>query len=176
MTSLPNSQPNATAAALLGLLHSGPMTGGQLVAAAAERFGLYFSVTRSQVYRELPVLCEAGLLRLGEQGPRSSRRYAITAAGKRAFRTWLLAGDGGADQLRSPLILRLRHAGSLTARQRRVLVAQGRALYEERLAVAREAVTAAMSGRRVDPYGRAVAEFAVAHAEAMLDLLDAIPT
>ncbi|MDQ4021869.1 MAG: PadR family transcriptional regulator, partial [Actinomycetota bacterium] len=32
---------NATSAALLGLLHEGPMTGGQLVAAAGERFGSY---------------------------------------------------------------------------------------------------------------------------------------
>ena len=56
---------NATAAALLGLLHGGPMTGGQLVAAAGERFGLFFSVTRSQVYRELPALTEEALLRLG---------------------------------------------------------------------------------------------------------------
>ncbi len=60
---------NATAAALLGLLHGGPMTGGQLVAAAGERFGLFFSVTRSQVYRELPALTEEALLRLGKQGP-----------------------------------------------------------------------------------------------------------
>jgi hypothetical protein len=47
---------NATAAALLGLLHEGPMTGGQLMAAAERRFGSYWSMTRSQVYRELPAL------------------------------------------------------------------------------------------------------------------------
>ena len=58
---------NATSAALLGLLHDGPKTGGQLVAAATERFGGFFSVTRSQVYRELPALTESGLLRLGKQ-------------------------------------------------------------------------------------------------------------
>ena len=55
---------NATAAAILGLLHDGPMTGGDLVAAAGDRFGGFFSVTRSQVYRELPALdrvaCTAG--------------------------------------------------------------------------------------------------------------------
>src|SRR6476661_5973993 len=73
---------NSTAAALLGLLHSGPMTGGQLVAAATERFGAFFSVTRSQVYRELPTLTDAGLLRLGEQGPRASQQYVVTTAGK----------------------------------------------------------------------------------------------
>ena len=73
---------NATSAALLGLLHDGPRTGGQLVAVAGERFGSFFSVTRSQVYRELPVLTEAGLLRLGKRGVRASQQYVITAAGK----------------------------------------------------------------------------------------------
>ena len=52
---------NPTAAALLGLLHDGPMTGGQLMAAAQKRLGAYWSMTRSQVYRELPAL--AGVLR-----------------------------------------------------------------------------------------------------------------
>src|SRR5262249_61621086 len=79
----------AAGAALLGLLHDGPKTGGQLVTAAGERFGAFFSVTRSQVYRELPALAEQGLLKLGKQGPRSSQQYVITAAGQKAFKTRL---------------------------------------------------------------------------------------
>src|SRR6476646_3465579 len=75
---------NATAAAILGLLHDGPLTGGELVAAAGERFGGFFSVTRSQFYRELPALAEAGLLRLGKLGPRASQQYRINEAGKRS--------------------------------------------------------------------------------------------
>ena len=38
---MPDSQINPTAAALLGLLHEGPMTGGQLMAAAERRLGPY---------------------------------------------------------------------------------------------------------------------------------------
>ncbi len=165
---------NATAAALLGLLHGGPMTGGQLVSAAGERFGTFFSVTRSQVYRELPALVDSGLLRLGQQGPRSSQQYVLTPAGKRAFKTWLTAGDGS-DQLRSPLILRLLHAGSLTKRQRTALVTQGQKTYLERLARAEEAAKHAANSQ-ADPYARAVAEFAVAHNRAVLALLDTVPT
>jgi DNA-binding PadR family transcriptional regulator len=160
---------NATAAALLGLLHEGPMSGGQLVAAAGERFGSFFSVTRSQVYRELPALAAAGLLEQAEQGPRASRHYAITAAGRRAFRAWLAAG-GGTDALRSPLVLRLLHARTLGARQRAELVRSSREAYAERLA----ALRAAARGEP-DPYRKAVAEFAVAHVRAVLRLLDAIP-
>lgn len=160
---------NATAAALLGLLHSGPMTGGELVAAAADRFGAIFSVTRSQVYRELPALAEAGLLELGRQGPRASQQYVITAAGKRAFRAWLTSG-GGVDPVRSPLVLRLLHAGTLTVKQRTELIATARAAYAARLDEAR----AAARGES-DPYRRPVAEFTVAHARAMVKLLDAVP-
>jgi DNA-binding PadR family transcriptional regulator len=160
---------NATAAALLGLLHEGPMSGGQLVAAAGERFGAFFSVTRSQVYRELPALAAAGLLERGEQGPRASQQYVITPAGRRAFTAWLGSG-GGADTLRSPLVLRLLHAGSLPADQRAEIVKCSREAFGARLASARNAARA-----EADPYRRAVADFAVAHNRAMVKLLDAIP-
>lgn len=164
------SELNATAAALLGLLHEGPRTGGELVTTARERFGSFFSVTRSQVYRELPALAEAGLVRLGKQGPRSSQQYVITAAGKRSFKSWLTS-EPGPDHLRSPLILRLVHAGSLTAKQRAALVESARASYTANADAAR---TAAKSAE--DPYEKAVAEFALAHARAVLKLLDAVPT
>jgi DNA-binding PadR family transcriptional regulator len=160
---------NATAAALLGLLHEGPMSGGQLVAVAGERFGSFFAVTRSQVYRELPVLARAGLLKLGKQGPRASQQYSITAAGRRSFTAWLTTG-ATSDAVRSPLVLRLLHAGSLTPKQRAALVGAAREAYSERLTSAK----AAARGER-DPYRKAVADFAVAHTRAMLRLLDAIP-
>jgi DNA-binding PadR family transcriptional regulator len=163
------SELNATAAALLGLLQDGPATGGQLVASAEERFGAFFSVTRSQVYRELPALAKEGLVRLGKQGPRSSQQYAITAAGKKAFKAWLTS-DSGPDHLRSPLILRLVHAGSLTAKQRATLIDSARAAYSQELDEAKAAVKAAD-----DPYVKAVAEFGQAHARAALKLVDAIP-
>lgn len=168
---------NATAAALLGLLVAGPMTGGQLVAAAAERFGAVFPVTRSQVYRELPVLERAGLLRLGKQGPRSSQQYVITPAGRRAFKAWLTgpgrpAGSAAAsapDHLRSPLLLRLLHAGKLTPKQRSKLVHAARESYARRLDAARAAAKA-----EDDPYAKAVADFVVAHTRAVQKLLDTV--
>lgn len=161
---------NATSAALLGLLQGGPLTGGQLVVAAGERYGSFFSVTRSQVYRELPVLTEGGLLRLGKRGARSSQQYVLTAAGKRAFKSWLTAASGS-DNLRSPLILRLVHAGQLTAKQRTNLVGNARLDYLGYLDEARAEAKAA-----TDPYTKAAADFTVAHRRAVLKLLDAIPT
>jgi DNA-binding PadR family transcriptional regulator len=163
------SELNATAAALLGLLQDGPKTGGQLVAVARERFGAFFSVTRSQVYRELPALADAGLVRLGKQGPRSSQQYLITAGGKKAFKTWL-ASEPGPDHLRSPLILRLVHAGNLTAKQRSALVDSARSAYNAELEEARNSVK-----NTDDNYAKAIGEFAVARARAALKLLDAVP-
>lgn len=163
------SELNATAAALLGLLHDGPATGGQLVAGADERFGAFFSVTRSQVYRELPALSKEGLVRLGKQGPRSSQQYVITAAGKKAFKSWLLS-EAGPDHLRSPLILRLVNAGPLTPKQRASLVTAARASYTADLEAAKAAAKTAEG-----PHAKAVAEFGQAHAKAALKLLDAIP-
>jgi DNA-binding PadR family transcriptional regulator len=161
---------NATAAALLGLLRDGPMTGGQLVAAAAARFGAFFTVTRSQVYRELPAMASAGLLKLGEQGPRASQQFVITPAGRRAFTAWLAEG-GGTDGLRSPLVLRLLHADQLDVKERSELVGGAREVYAARLAEAR-----ANARGEMDPYRKAVADFTVAHMRAMVKLLDAIPT
>ncbi|MCT2588202.1 PadR family transcriptional regulator [Actinophytocola gossypii] len=163
------SELNATAAALLGLLHDGPATGGQLVSAARDRFGSFFSVTRSQVYRELPALADAGLVRLGKQGPRSSQQYVVTAAGKKAFKSWL-ASEPGPDHLRSPLILRLVHANALTVRQRTALIDSAKRIYAEEQDAHKAAVKAAE-----DPYAKAIAEFGVARAKAVLKLLDAIP-
>ncbi len=143
---------NATAAALLGLLHTGAMTGGQLVAAAGEQFGAFFSVTRSQIYRELPSLASNGLVKPGKQGPRGSQQYVLTAAGRRSFKTWLAAGSGG-DSLRSPLVLRLLHSASLTTKQRAELVSTSRAIYASRLDAARTAARG-----EPDPYRKAVAD------------------
>ena len=145
------------------------MTGGQLVAAAADRFGAFFSVTRSQVYRELPALTEAGLLKLGKQGPRASQQYVITPPGRRAFMAWLTAG-GGADPVRSPLVLRLLHSRMLTARQRGELVRTARVAYAAKLDAAR-----ATARGESDPYLKPVADFTVAHIRAMIKLLDAVP-
>ncbi|MBM0238750.1 PadR family transcriptional regulator [Micromonospora sp. ATA32] len=69
---------NATAASLLGFLHDGPMTGWDLVTVAEQRIGAFWSLTQSQVYRELTAMAAAGLVRAGERGPRDRQPYEIT--------------------------------------------------------------------------------------------------
>lgn len=165
----PAAHVNATAAALLGLLHDGPATGGELIAAAHQQYGGFFGLTRSQVYRELPAMADAGLLRLGRQGARASQQYVVTAAGKKAFRGWLAGGPADADAVRSPLVLRLVHSDQLPAGARRALLAQARESVAERLVAGRAAV-----GRARTPQARAAAEFAVAHVRALGKLVDTV--
>jgi DNA-binding PadR family transcriptional regulator len=165
---------NSTAAALLGLLHEGPMTGGELVAAAKERFGAFWSVTRSQVYRELPGLASTGYVRPGKLGPRAAQPYGITAAGKRAFRTWL-AEPAGSDHARNPLILRLGFGAHHAPGQLRQLVEEARVQHQNAL-VNHRARAAELKKANTDPFLVATAEFGVAYERALLRWLDSVPT
>jgi DNA-binding PadR family transcriptional regulator len=164
---------NSTAAALLGLLHEGPMTGGELVAAAKDRMEPFWSVTRSQVYRELPGLAEAGYVRPGKLGPRAAQPYTITAAGKRAFRAWL-GEEPGADHSRNPLVLRVSFGAHHQRGAVAELVDEARGRHQEALAVNRSRVTQ-LKREGGDPYQLATAEFGVAYERALLRWLDTVP-
>jgi DNA-binding PadR family transcriptional regulator len=164
---------NATAAALLGLLHEGPMTGGQLMAAAQRRLGAYWSMTRSQVYRELPVLAAAGYVKLGKPGARSSQPYAITPAGKRAFTRWL-SEPAGREALRNPVALRVAFGVQQTGAQLQQVYAHAAEYHNAALVEAREmAKEAKKSG---DEFFAASLEFAVGYHKAALTWLKSVPT
>lgn len=95
---------NATAASLLGFLHDGPMTGWDLVSRAEQTIGPFWSLTKSQVYRELAFMAEHGLVAPGETGRRDAKPYTITDAGRAAFAEWASHGPGEGT-IRLPLLL-----------------------------------------------------------------------
>lgn len=97
---------NPTQAAMLGLLHDGTMIGGEINDMAQRWIGPYWTVTRSQVYRELPTLESEGYIKAGPVGSRNSVPYTITAAGKRAFQIWLKMKPSS-DLLRNEVMLRV---------------------------------------------------------------------
>jgi DNA-binding PadR family transcriptional regulator len=163
---------NSTAAALLGLLHDGPMTGGELVAAAEQRFGAFWSLTRSQVYRELPALASSGYVKAGKAGPRASQPYSVTAAGRRAFAGWL-SEPAGADHPRNPVLLRLGFGARHNKVQLRALIDAARAEHEAKLAEYRASAATLKKGD--DPFAAAAADFAVAYERAFLKALDSLP-
>jgi DNA-binding PadR family transcriptional regulator len=165
---------NATAAALLGLLHDGPLTGWQLIGCAQERIGEFWSLTPSQVYRELTAMAGRGLVDVGPPGPRDRKPYALTDAGREAFAAWV-AQPPGADQVRIPLLLTIAFAEHLPAERVEGLVAEQRQVHAERLARYR-AHRAAMDGDDAVPaVRRANLEFGLRHEEAVLAWFDALP-
>jgi DNA-binding PadR family transcriptional regulator len=164
---------NATAAALLGLLHEGPRTGGQLMTAAQRRLGAYWSMTRSQVYRELPALAEAGYVKLGKPGARSSQPYSITPAGKRAFTRWL-AEPPGREAIRNPVALRMAFGSHQSAAQLQQVYGQATEHHNAALAEARDQAKDAKKAG--DDFASAALEFAVAYHRAALAWLKSAPT
>jgi len=165
---------NATAAALLGLLLDRPMTGWDLMAAAQERVGEFWSLTQSQVYRELATMAERGLVSAGPPGPRDRKPYAVTAAGRSAFAEWL-DGEPGADQVRIPLLLTIAFAGHLPAGRLAEIVDAQRAVHAERLERYRAAQRMLGAASGVDPARSATLEFGLRHEQAVLDWFAALP-
>jgi len=163
---------NATAAALLGLLHSGPMTGGQLTVAAQARLSPFWTTTRSQVYRELPSLAERGLVRSGKPGPRSSQPYTVSAAGRRAFARWL-SEPAGNDHFRNPLLLRTAFGALHTQDQLAQLYETKSAEHATALARLREQLRDARRGE--DAFAVATLEFAVTYQRALVRWLATAP-
>jgi DNA-binding PadR family transcriptional regulator len=149
------------------------MTGGQLMAAAERKLGAFWSMTRSQVYRELPALAEAGFVKMGKPGPRSSQPYSITPAGKRAFLRWL-AEPAGRDAVRNPVALRVAFGSQHTATQLRDLYSNASQYHTEALSEARDAAKEARKDG--NEYGAVALEFAVGYHKAALAWLKTVPT
>src|SRR4051812_31033550 len=152
------------------------MTGWELIGCAEARIGEFWSLTQSQVYRELTAMAQRGLIDAGPTGPRDRKPYALTDAGREAFAAWV-AQVPGADQVRIPLLLTIAFADHLPAERLAELVAEQRQVHADRLARYREhrAALDAADGDRVPAAGRATLEFGLRHEEAVLDWFDALP-
>jgi DNA-binding PadR family transcriptional regulator len=165
---------NATAASLLGFLHEGPMTGWDLVAVAQQRIGNFWTLTQSQVYRELSAMAKAGLVKAGRPGPRDRKPYTITAAGRAAFRHWI-DQEPGLEQIRFPLLVTIMFAQHLPAERLAAMVATHRARHAERLASYEQAEEDIRGASDVDASRRATLEFGVRYERAVLDWFDQLP-
>lgn len=166
---------NATAAALLGFLHEGPMTGWDLAGTAAARIGKFWTVTQSQVYRELSNMTKAGLVRPGQPGPRERKPYTITSTGRRTFAAWL-DQEPGQEQIRFPLLLTIMFAGHLPPQRLGELVAEQRALHADRLAGYRQQrAEISQHASEVDAFRLATLEFGIRHETAVLEWFAVLP-
>jgi DNA-binding PadR family transcriptional regulator len=167
--------PNATAASLLGFLHHGPMSGWDLAAVAQTVIGEFWSLTRSQVYRELERMAATGLVVAGEPEARNRRPFEITDAGRAAFAAWI-EQEPGAEQIRFPLLLTVSFGRHLPPAKLRRFVEQHRRVHAERLADYEQQYAAATApGVEPDPYSLATLEFGLAHERAVMDWFDRLP-
>jgi DNA-binding PadR family transcriptional regulator len=173
---VPTERPlNATAASLLGLLHDGPMTGWDLVVAAQQRIGDFWSLTQSQVYRELAAMSQAGLITAGERGRRDRQPFTLTEAGREAFATWA-AREPGHETIRFPLLLSVMFGRHIPADRLAAFVTAHRQAHADRLAgYEREHAELPSGAAEAEPYAVATLEFGLAYERAVLAWFDGLP-
>lgn len=161
---------NATAASLLGFLHEGPQSGWDLVNTAQETIGDFWSLTRSQVYRELAAMAADGLIEADRAGARDRRPYRLTPAGRRAFRDWL-DREPGPEQIRYPLLLTLAFSRHLDPARLAGFVARHRTVHAARLRAYEEQHAAAVATGAQGP-DLATLDFGLRYEAAVLDWFD----
>lgn len=92
--------------AVLGLLERRPSTGYELTRTFDTSLRASWHARHSQIYPELATLESAGLVEVVGRGPRRSKTYGITAAGRTELRRWLVEEEPDRSQ-RSESGLRL---------------------------------------------------------------------
>ena len=176
---------NSTAASLLGFLHDGPLTGAALYRTAESRIGDFWSLTRSQVYRELEAMTSAGFVDAGSRGPREARTFTITRVGRAAFRSWAEL-DPEPETIRFPLLLLVGLGQHLPPARLRAHLVAHREVHAARLAtyaairdhaadragLAAEGTADPSPERR--PFAMATLAFGLAYEAAVLDWFAAI--
>ena len=157
---------NPTSGAILGILSQfGPLNANALSRTAKGRIGDYWTVTRSQVYRELATLANRGFVTYGPSGPRDSRDCEITEAGREAFLSWLDQGPAD-DVIRFPILLTVKFARFFAPGRLEEILDDFAGLHRERLAEYR-LVDAAYADDEIDRYDRATLRFGILFEEAI---------
>jgi DNA-binding PadR family transcriptional regulator len=164
---------NATAGALLGLLRNGSRSGYDLVAEAQQVIGGFWTITRSQVYRELSHLADQGLLERGQVGPRDRQPFQLTDQGRAAFADWVNTPPEP-ENLRIPLLLRLTFADAIDPDQLRQTISDHRAVHVQRLEQYR-ALDSELTSAGI-PYGdRITLAYGISYETAVLGWFDQLP-
>lgn len=171
---MPVQDLNATAASLLGFLHDGPRTGWDLVAMAEAAIGPFWSLTRSQVYRELARMAESGYVEAGDPGPRERRPYEITDAGRAAFLEWA-SREPGEEVIRFPLLLLIALGRHMPAGQLIPAVRHHRTLHAIRLQRLEGVMQAVEAAEGADPFAVATMRFGLGYERAAVAWFDELP-
>lgn len=162
-----------TSGTLLGLLTERDMTGWELVAEAKNRVGNFWTIQRSQAYRELAQLEKSGLIQgLPEEG-RGRRPYRITDQGRVAYLDWIQQSPGG-ESIRVPFLLTVTFADDIPAQRFAELREEQRRAHQQRL-MEYEAAWGALGGATRGDARIATLALGIRYERAALDWLDELP-
>lgn len=166
---------NPTAASLLGFLHDGSMSGWDLVSRVEERIGEFWSLTQSQVYRELARMAEDGLVEAGEPGTRSKKIYEITDHGREVFAQWVNQVPG-TDTIRMPLLLTLAFGRHVPPDRLASFLTRHQIAHADRLAAYEKQRAEMPPGyEEIDPYAVATLEFGIIYERATQQWFEQLP-
>jgi DNA-binding PadR family transcriptional regulator len=149
--------------AILGLLAAKPRTGYDLARLMRAPIGYMWTAHHSQIYPELARLEGEGLVTatvIDGPGPRDTKRYEVTPAGRNALQDWV---DSPLTPIaRSELMVRIRGLWLLPPERARAFLLTQRKWYESRLATfAMEEAAFVLEGDAVDdPTSFVFAEYA----------------
>ena len=163
---------NPTAASLLGFLHWRPMSGYELAATAQQVIGAFWTLTRSQVYRELAWMADAGLVTAGERGARDRVAYTLTNAGREAFAGWIVRPPG-TETIRHPLLLTLSFGRHVPPERLAAFLRDHREAHQARLRAYEAEAQDESPGS--DPFRAATLAFGLAYERATAAWFDALP-
>lgn len=167
---MPRKALNATAASLLGFLHDRPMSGWDLVETAQLVIGNFWSLTSSQVYRELAAMADKGLVTREEKGARERQPYSITDAGRAAFAEWIVE-EPSAETIRFPLLMSISFGRHLPPEKLALHIRKHHTMHLERYAALEQLASKDMG----DPYLEATLRFGMGYERAVLDWFDSLP-
>jgi PadR family transcriptional regulator AphA len=155
--------------ALLGLLTVEPASGYALTKRFAHTMGRWaWHAGHTGIYPELNRLADRGLVEVTAEGPRGSRTYAVTPAGRDELRSWLLQ-PGRATKVRNEQVLRMFLLSALDPADARTMLEQtaadAAACADELRGVRAEHGGHALTGP--EGFGQLAAEFGIRYHDAV---------
>jgi DNA-binding PadR family transcriptional regulator len=149
------------------------MSGWDLAATAQHVIGDFWSLTRSQVYRELAWMADASLVRAGARGSRDRQPFELTDAGRAAFAEWA-SQEPSPETIRFPLLLAISFGRHIPPERLAAFIERHRAIHARRLAEYEAHLDDAGEEER-DIYREATLAFGLAYERGVLAWFDSLP-
>ncbi len=150
------------------------MTGWDLVETAQQRIGEFWSLTPSQVYRELAAMAKAGLIQAGLRGPRDRQPYTITSSGRAAFKAWI-EREPGPEIIRFPLLLTVSFGKYIPKGKLTSIVSRHRAMHIARLERYEKELANFEGEGDADLYSAATLQFGLHYERTAIAWFDGLP-